>query len=115
MRILVIGAGRTGAEVLRQLQKNPDLTVLTADATERPYAVEQGIIAAVDYLESLTPLTLDYVVAKAQPDLVLLTQAPRDLGIGSALGLDMLADALQDELATISEVPMILVAQTSRG
>jgi hypothetical protein len=54
-------------------------------------------------------------VGRAQPDLVLLTRAPRDLGLGSALGMDMLADALQDELATISEVPMILVAQTSRG
>jgi len=115
MRILVIGAGRTGAEVLRQLQKNPDLTILTADAHDRPYAVDQGIIPRIDYLESLTPLTLDYVVSKAKPDLVLLTRAPRDLGLGSALGMDMLADALQEELATISDVPMILVAQTSRG
>ena len=115
MRILVVGAGRTGAEVLRQLQKNESLTVLTVDAHERPYAVEAGIIPGVDYLESLTPLTLDYVVGRAQPDLVLLTRAPRDLGLGSALGMDMLADALQDELATISEVPMILVAQRSRG
>jgi len=115
MRILVVGAGRTGAEVLRQLQKNANLTIQTVDAHERPYAVEQGIIARVDYLESLTPLTLDYVVARAKPDLVLLTRAPRDLGLGSALGMDMLADALQDELATISEVPMLLVAQTSRG
>jgi hypothetical protein len=115
MRVLVVGAGRTGAEVLRQLQKNPDLTVLTADGQERPYAVEQGVIDSVDYQESLTPLTLEYVVGRAQPDLVLLTRAPRDLGLGSALGMDMLADALQDELATISDVPMILVAQTSRG
>lgn len=115
MRVLVVGAGRTGAEVLRQLQKNPDLTVLTADAQERPYAVQQGIIEGVDYRESLTPLTLEYIVGRARPDLVLLTRAPRDLGLGSALGMDMLADALQDELATISDVPMILVAQTSRG
>jgi hypothetical protein len=115
MRILVIGAGRTGAQVLRQLQKNPELTVLVVDPREQPYAVERGIISNVDYRESLTPLTLDYVLQKAEPDLVLLTRAPGDLGIGSALGLDMLADSLQDELVTISDVPMIVVSRSSPG
>jgi hypothetical protein len=115
MRILVIGAGRTGAQVLRQLQKNPELTILVVDPHERPYAVERGIIPSVDYRESLTPLTLDYLLQKAEPDLVLLTRAPGDLGVGSALGLDMLADSLQDELATISDVPMIVVSPSSPG
>jgi hypothetical protein len=111
MRILVIGAGHTGAQVLHQLQKNPALTVMVADPHDRPYAVEQGIIASIDYRESLTPLTLEYLLEKSKPDLVLLTRAPGDLGIGSALGLDMLADSLQDELVTISDVPMIIVSQ----
>jgi len=115
MRILVIGAGRTGAQVLRQLQKNPALTVIVADPRDRPYAVEQGVVSGVDYHESLTPLTLDYLLQKAEPDLVLLTRAPADLGVGSALGLDMLADSLQDELATISDVPIIVVSQASPG
>lgn len=115
MRILVIGAGRTGAQVLRQLQKNPELTVIVADPHERPYAVEQGIISSVDYRESLTPLTLDYLLQESRPDLVLLTRAPADLGVGSALGLDMLADSLQDELVTLSDVPMIVVSQASPG
>jgi hypothetical protein len=113
MRIMVIGAGRTGAKVLRQLQKNPELTVIVVDPHEKPYAVEQGIIAGVDYRESLTPLTLDYLLQKSKPDLVLLTRAPADLGVGSALGLDMLADALQNELVTLSDVPMIVVSQAS--
>ena len=113
MRIMVIGAGRTGAKVLRQLQKNPELTVLVVDPHEKPYAVEQGIISSIDYRESLTPLTLDYLLQKSKPDLVLLTRAPADLGVGSALGLDMLADALQDELVTLSDVPMIVVSQAS--
>ena len=113
MRIMVIGAGRTGAKVLRQLQKNPELTVLVVDPHEKPYAVEQGIISSIDYRESLTPLTLDYLLQKSKPDLVLLTRAPADLGVGSALGLDMLADALQNELVTLSDVPMIVVSQAS--
>lgn len=115
MRVLVIGAGRTGAQVLRQLQKNPQLTVIVVDPHEKPYAVERGIIPSVDHRESLTPLTLDYLLQKTEPDLVLLTRAPGDLGVGSALGLDMLADSLQDELATISDVPMIVVSQGSTG
>jgi hypothetical protein len=77
--------------------------------------VEQGIISSVDYRESLTPLTLDYLLQKSRPDLVLLTRAPADLGVGSALGLDMLADSLQDELVTLSDVPMIVVSQASPG
>jgi hypothetical protein len=113
MRVLVIGAGRTGAQVLRQLQKNSGLTVIVVDPRERPYAVEQGIIAGVDYRESMTPLTLDYLLRESQPDLVLLTRAPGDLGVGSSLGLDMLTDSLQDELVTISDVPMIVVSQAS--
>jgi hypothetical protein len=115
MRILVIGAGRTGAQVLRQLQKNPELTAIVVDPHERPYAVEQGIISGVDYRESLTPLTLDYLMQKSRPDLVLLTRAPADLGVGSVLGLDMLAESLQDELVTLSDVPMIVVSQASPG
>ena len=71
MRILVIGAGHTGAQVLHQLQKNPALTVMVADPHDRPYAVEQGIIASIDYRESLTPLTLEYLLEKSKPDLVL--------------------------------------------
>jgi hypothetical protein len=113
MRILVIGAGRTGAQVLRQLQKNPELTILTVDPHEMPYAVEQGIISGVDYRETVTPFTLDYLLAQAKPDLVLLTRAPGDFGVGAAPGLDMFADSLRDELATISAVPMIQVALTS--
>jgi nucleoside-diphosphate-sugar epimerase len=113
MRILVVGAGRTGAHVLCQLQKNPELTVIVVDPHKRPYAVEQGIISSVDFRESLTPLTLDYLLQKSEPDLILLTRAPRDLGVGSALGLDMLANSLQDELVTISDVPMIVVSQAS--
>jgi hypothetical protein len=115
MRVLVVGAGRAGVKVLRQLQKNPELTVIVVDPHERPYAVERGVIDTVDYRESLTPLTLDYLLEKSKPDLVLLTRAPADLGVGSALGLDMLADSLQDELVTLSDVPMLVVSQASPG
>jgi hypothetical protein len=110
MRILVIGAGHTGANVVRQLKKNPAMTILVADAQDRPFAVEQGIIDGVDYSETTTPFTLDKLLDEAQPDLVLLTRAPDDLGLGAAPGLDLFADSLRDELAAMSKVPMIVVA-----
>ncbi len=113
MRILVVGAGRTGARVIRQLQKNPDLTVLTCDARQEPYAVQKGIIDQVDLRETLTPLTLTYVVDKAQPDLILLTSASEDFGLGTAPGVDIMVDSLKRELASLSAVPIIEVSRST--
>jgi saccharopine dehydrogenase-like NADP-dependent oxidoreductase len=112
MRILVIGAGRVGARALRQLQKNPDLTVITADPRDEPYAVQEGIIPDVDLREPLTPLNLDHMVAQIQPDLVLLTRSTEDLGLGAAPGMDLLSSALGEELTVISDVPMIEVSRS---
>jgi nucleoside-diphosphate-sugar epimerase len=112
MRILVVGAGRVGTGILRQLQKNPRLTVVTVDPSNRPYAVQQGVIDKVDINESLTPLTLEYVFEEAQPDLVILTRTTEDLGLGMAPGMDILAEALKEELAAISELPVIEVKRT---
>lgn len=111
-RILVVGAGRTGAKVLRQLQKNPDLTVITLDPRPRPYALEQGLIEQVDVVEALTPLTLDHIVNQVEPDLILLTTTTEDLGLGTASGLDILADALREELASVATVPLIQVSRS---
>jgi hypothetical protein len=111
MRILVVGAGRVGARVLRQLQKNSQLIVITADPNETPYAVQEGIIEKVNIRESLTPLTLDYVIAQSHPDLIILTRTSEDLGLGFAPGTDILAEALREELAAICEVPVIEVAR----
>ncbi len=112
MRVLVVGAGRAGARVIRQLQKNPEITVLTVDPRERPHAVEAGFIEGVDVREVVTPLTLEYVLERTQPDLVLLAAASEDLALGHAPGIDLLSEALREELAAISEVPVIAVARS---
>lgn len=109
MRILVIGAGETGAHVLRQLQKNPALTLITADPRPRPFAVKQAIISAVDITDPLTPFNLEQVIAQAQPDLVLLTRSLQDMGLGLSPGLDLFSEQLGDELAALSSVPLIQV------
>lgn len=111
MTILVVGAGETGTQILRQLSKNPKLKVLTMDGRENPRAVEQGLIESVDFQETLDPLTMDRIIREAKPDLILLTNIGEDMGLGQAAGLEMLSDALRDEIATISDVPVIEVAR----
>lgn len=111
MRVLLVGAGVAGARVLRQLQKNPNLTILTVDPREKPYAVEEKLIDSVDYREVLTPLTLEFIVSQAKPDLVLIATETEDLGLGSPAGVEMLAEALRDEVAAVADVPVLEVAR----
>lgn len=113
MRVLVIGAGRTGARVVRQLQKNSTLTILTCDASDEPYAIQKGIIDQVDLKETLTPLTLAYILDKTEPDLILLTSASEDFGLGTAPGVDVMVDSLRRELASLSAVPLIEVSRAT--
>jgi N-acetyl-gamma-glutamylphosphate reductase len=112
MRVLVIGAGRTGAKVIRQLRKNPEIEIIIADPRQELYAVEQGIIDKVDIREALTPLTLEHVLGRSHPDLVLLAMPAEDMGLGKAAGMDILAEALREELAALARVPVIEVART---
>lgn len=112
MRVLVVGAGLNGAKVIRQLMKNPAITIITSDPREDPYALEEGLIEAVDIQEALTPLTLDYVLRQAKADLILLTTSTEDLGLGRAPGIDILAGSLRDELAAIASAPVIEVARS---
>lgn len=113
LTILVVGAGKTGAQVLRQLFKNPRIRVLTLDPRENPQAIKQGILMSVDFTEALTPLTLDHILKQARPDLILLTSTPEDMGLGEPAGIGMFTDALRDELATIADVPVIDVARST--
>lgn len=112
MRVLVVGAGRAGTRVIRQLQKNPNITVITVDPREEPHAVQEGFIKQVDVQEVVTPLTLEYILDQVRPDLVLLAAATEDLALGHAPGLDLLSDALREELAAISDIPVIPVARS---
>lgn len=111
MRILVVGAGHIGSRVIRQLKKNPDIEFVTVDPRPDSVAVDQGLIEAVDIQEGFTPLTVNYVLERAKPDLILLAMATEDLGLGDAPGVDILADALREELASASDIPLIEVAR----
>lgn len=78
MKVLVIGAGRLGAQVISQLRKNKRITVITADAHDEPEAVKRGIIEKVDLHIHVTPLNAAEIVEKIKPDLVLLARTVDD-------------------------------------
>lgn len=109
MRVLVIGAGRAGARVIEQLRKNPQITIITADPRPELFAVDEGIIDKVDITEALTPLTLDKVLRESRADLVFLAMPAEDMGLGTTAGLDVLAEAMQEEIAALANVPVISV------
>ena len=109
MRVLVVGAGRVGARVLRQLRKNPELTVVTVDPREEPFAVTEGVIPFVDYDAELTPMELEPVIEAVNPDLVLVTTSGEDIGRSGVPGLEVLVEALWGELEATAKVPVIAV------
>lgn len=111
MKILVCGAGENGALVIKQLRKNPIIEIVILDPRENPYALAEGIIEKIDVSETLTPLTIDYVIDKVNPDLILLTTELEDLGLGNVAGMDILSSSLRDELTSISTVPLIQVSR----
>ncbi len=112
-RILVVGAGRIGAKVLLQLKKNPTLLVYTVDPRETPFAVEEEIIVSVDYQRELTPKDIEPIIGEVEPDIVLVTTSRDDIGRSSIPGLEVLVEALRQELEATSKVPIIAVSRTS--
>jgi nucleoside-diphosphate-sugar epimerase len=113
MRVLIVGAGRVGARVLRQLRKNPDLTLVTVDPREEPFAVKEGVIPFVDYDAELTPMELEPVIEAVRPDLVLVTTSSEDVGRSGIPGLEILVEALRGELEATAKVPIIAVDRSS--
>jgi hypothetical protein len=51
---------------------------------------------------------------QARPDLVLLAMSTEDMGLGKAPGMEILADALKEELSALSRVPVVEVARVRR-
>lgn len=112
-RILVVGAGDTGTRAILQLRKNPEIEIIVLDPRPQPSGIENGLIKQVDITEALTPLTLDYVVNKCHPDLILLATHSDDMGLGNVGGADIFSRSLREELAALSPVPVIEVERAS--
>jgi hypothetical protein len=94
------------------LRKNPDLTIVTVDPRKTPFAVQEGILASIDYQRELTPSDLEFVIEEVEPDLVLVTTSRDDIGRSGIPGLEILVEALRQELEATSKVPIIAVSRT---
>lgn len=111
MKVLIVGAGRVGARVIRQLKKNPKTTIITVDPREKPNAVEEGLIESVDYFLELNPNDILSVIKHVKPDLVLVTTSSEDITRTDVPGLEILVESLRSELEATAEVPIIAVAR----
>lgn len=109
MRIWLIGADQAGSEVLRQLRKNPAITVVVSDALERPKAVADGVIARVDMVENVTALNINHLARRIRPDLILIDAGAAKRAMGRISGGMVFTEAMQTEMAAASETPCLVL------
>jgi UDP-N-acetylmuramoylalanine-D-glutamate ligase len=110
MRVWVIGAGKVGTAALRQLTKNPDIEVFVSDPSPTPEAVQQGVIDKVDIVENVSSVNVNHLARRIRPDLILLSPAASERGVGHVEGGQALTDALNQELAAGCEYPVMLLS-----
>jgi len=109
MKVLVIGAGRLGTQVISQLKKNKDITVIVADAHETPEAVKKGVIEKTDLIAHITPLNIFDIIKQVNPDLVLLARTVDDWEQGDTpMGTEFVM-GMERELTTI-HVPVLPIS-----
>lgn len=109
MRIWLIGADSAGSTALRQLRKNASVEVVVSDSTDRPRAVNDRVIARVDYVESVTPMNINALARRVRPDLILIDRGAMQRAIGKMTGGVAFAESLQDEMAAASEYPCLVL------
>ena len=80
MRVLVIGAEKLGAKVIKQLKKIPDAEIVVAERRERPFAVECGAIDKVDVVAHVTSMNFEETLEQTSPDFVILARTVEDWG-----------------------------------
>ena len=78
MRVLVIGAEKLGAQVIRQLKKMPDVDIVVAERRDRPEAVTSGVIDKVDIVSHVTAMNFGDMLAETKPDFVVLARSVQD-------------------------------------
>lgn len=114
MRVLVIGAGRLGMQVIRQLRKNPDIELVVADPHDKPEAVSKGLIEKVDLKVHVTALNFKEVVDAVGPDLVVLARTTHDWEkVDTPMGPQYVI-GMEREL-TCTDVPVLPVSEEVMG
>lgn len=109
MRIWLIGADQEGINVLRQMRKNPTAEVIVSDAQDRPKAVADGIIARVDYVETLNSTNINQQARRIRPDLIVIDSGAMQRALRRVSGGSAFAESLVTEMANASEFPCIVL------
>lgn len=113
MRIWLIGAGRAGAGVLRQIWKNPNINVIVSDPHADPQAVKDGVIDTVDFVERITPTNINRIAERVRPDLILIATGSGAQRYGNVEGSVALAEAINYETAAASDVPCLIISRSN--
>ncbi|MCC6167365.1 MAG: hypothetical protein IT329_09080 [Caldilineaceae bacterium] len=109
MRIWLIGAGQAGAEALRQMQKNDEISVVVSALVADPPAVRNKVIAKVDYVENVTPVNINTLARRIRPDLILIDSTAQETGLSRVTGGAALSQALTFEIAAASDFPCLVI------
>lgn len=109
MHIWLIGADKAGSSALRQLRKNPAIKVTVSDTSASPKAVSDGILARVDHVESVTSVNINALAKRVKPDLILVDRGALMRSIGVVSGGAAFVESLQEEMATASEFPCVVI------
>lgn len=109
MRIWLIGADQTGMIALRQLRKSPDIEIVVSDSIERPRAVSERVIEALDYVESVTSLNINTLARRVRPDLILVDSRAMQRAVSNMPGGVAFAESLLAEMQAASEFPMLVI------
>ena len=113
MRIWLIGAGRMGSAVLRQLSKNPNIEIVVSDTQPQPKAIQEGVLNELDFVERVTPININEVAKRIQPDLILIATGSGLHSYANLSGGVAMADALNYEIATSSNYPCLVISRSN--
>lgn len=109
MRVWVVGAGQVGTQAIRELQKNEDIAIIVSDVSETPKAVKEGVVAAVDYVETVTPANINSLGRRIRPDLILIDSSAEGRNLGGMTGAGNFMLALANEIAHSSDYPCLIL------
>lgn len=113
MRVWLIGAGSIGTSALRQLRKNPDIEVVVSDPSPRPLAVQQGVIERVDVVENVTSLNVNQLARRIRPDLIFISSSAEEHGLGALEGGQAMTHALNYEIASKCDYPVLILSHSN--
>ena len=107
MRVWLIGASTGGTEAIRQLRKSEQIDVIVSAPSPTPLAVREGVIAKVDYVETVTPVNVNSLARRVRPDLIVIDSSASSYR--GRTGGSELSQALTYEIAAASILPCVII------